>query len=157
MKKRLLPVIAFLPVVALALDVAFSSATAAVNTNGDLGIQFKVSGIAPFTSSTEFDAGATASATWGCMNRGGNLPRASSKTRTINMEATATGRFKPVNGTINGTMKLPVPDVFDFQCPTGQVKTLMSVTYRNVRLSSPDLNTKKAIPGVFSTVFLIRK
>jgi len=84
-------------------------------------------------------ASTTATAVYGCINKGGQCPNAANKSSSSGT-VTASGTFTPdKNGRASGCLTLtPPPPVNSFNCPGGQTMVLISVTYDTVTLSAPN-------------------
>jgi hypothetical protein len=71
----------------------------------------------------------SASATWACVNGGGNHPKAANK-ETVTAPLSASGDFGvDRNGHVTGTLTAGPPGPGDFTCPGGQTLKLIHVEY----------------------------
>jgi hypothetical protein len=135
--KRLLAAVA--GSVALLAGVATAEATsgahfmpatdANVADNGALVLTIDEAGVGNATVS--YVASWSATANYGCVNGGGNHPKASNK-ETVQAAAAAGFTEEPKNGRVQATETVagtPPPVPTDFSCPGGQVLVLADVTY----------------------------
>src|SRR5262249_7617878 len=95
-----------------------------------------------------------ASALYGCINGGGNHPKATNK-QAVNgpLTSPSTG-FNPINGRVtvtNGISLGPLPSTL--QCPSGQTFTLACVSYTGTILTDTT-NGVTANVGNVSRVFV---
>lgn len=136
---------------ALAQNPHFLSATASgPNAQGNLVVSFKIAGLGD-TVTTTVTATADATAVYACRNKGGNFPSDPKKTE-VSGPVSNTGSFTSgKNGQITGSLTLSPPST-TLDCPGGQRQVLVSVSYTNVAVSSPDAGTA-SIPGTFSRTF----
>ena len=114
-----------------------SCSSSGPNSSGDLQACFDISGLGQ--TPTTITASTTATATYGCLNNGGQCPNAQNKISATGT-VTASGTFTPnKNGRASGCLTLtpPSPDP-SFSCPGGQTMVLISVTYGTVTLSAPN-------------------
>lgn len=80
-------------------------------------------------------ASANATATYVCVNNGGQCPNAANKT-TVSGPVSATGTFSSgQNGTISQCLQLSPPSPGTFTCPSGQKLTLSEVSYSNIAIT----------------------
>ena|ERR1051326_3234847 len=107
------------------------------DNSGDLQACFDISGLGQ--TPTTITASTTATATYGCLNNGGQCPNAANKTSSSGT-VTASGTFTPDrNGRASGCLTLTPPaPAPSFSCPGGQTMVLISVTYDTVTLSAPN-------------------
>jgi hypothetical protein len=127
-------------VAALAIPVAFAdsphwiSSSDSINSNtGVLTCSFKEAGLGT-VSSTFISCSADASATYYCVNGGGNHPKAANK-ETVTAPVSNGGNFPVRNGQTTGSVTVSPPGPGSFSCPGGQQLVLGSVSYTNVTLS----------------------
>ena len=143
--------LAFLPAVALAASPHFLSASASVNNAGSLVATFKEAGLGTTVTSETITLSADASATYACINGGGNHPQAANK-ETVTSPVSNSGAFPVRNGQTTGSISVGPPGPGDFSCPSGQDLVLAAVSYSNVLLTGLGGDTAP-IPGAFSQVF----
>jgi hypothetical protein len=153
MKKTLLICGALVSACALAASAHFLYANAAFATSsGSLIVNFKEAGLGNTSSVTEI-ASATASATYACINGGGNHPQAANK-ETIYSNVMASGIFtSDKNGNIVGSLTVNPPGPGSFACPKGQTLVFAGVSYTNVKVTDKTFGDTIAIPGTFSRTF----
>lgn len=120
------------------------------DADGDLLVSFKIAGLGDAVTTT-VTASADATAVWACRNNGGNFPE-DPKKQEVRGPVSSSGEFTSgKNGQITASLTLsPPPATID--CPPGQTLVLVSVTYENVQVSSPDAGTE-SIEGTFSRTF----
>lgn len=136
--------------VALADSPHFISASASgPNSAGQLIVSFKESGLGNNQLIT-YVASADATATYACINGGGNHPQASNK-ETVSGPVSASGTFSSgKNGTISQSLTLNPPSAGSFSCPSGQRLVLAFVSYTNVAITDTTNSVTESIPGTFS-------
>jgi hypothetical protein len=139
---------------ALAVSPHFINASATVNSDGSLTVNFKEAGLGT-NQLISYTAAAQGTATWVCVNKGGANPSAQNKT-TVNGPVSATGSFSSgKNGNVTASLTIQPPPS-DITCPNGQRLQLASATYTGVSITD---NTTpvgpEAIPGTFSTGCLL--
>ena len=123
-----------------------------VNSNGTLRACFKISGLGDSQNVT-VTASATANATYGCLNRGGQCPNAANKVN-VQADVGSTGTFPSgKNGSVTACLTVDPPPT-TLTCPGGQRLVLVSVSYSNVTMSSDaSADTCAASPGTFAANF----
>ena len=166
MRRRMLFIFA-LPVMLLAMLVMAASAafadsphfisegTASITSTGAYQVSnFKEAGLGNTTSTEAITLSATATATYACINGGGNHPKATNK-ETVTGAVSFTGSFPVRNGSTTGSISVGPPGAGTFTCPSGQTLTLAFVSYTGVMLigvagdtsAEPDLSAC-LFPGV---------
>jgi hypothetical protein len=122
--------------VAYATSPHFITATDAIGTAADvddLVVSWKEAGLGN-NQLINYTASADGTATYGCINGGGNHPSASNK-ETVSGPVTASGTFNSgMNGQITASLIAEEPGPGSFTCPNGQSFVLASVSYTNVVL-----------------------
>jgi hypothetical protein len=136
------------PSPALASSPHFLSASASVDSSGDLTATFKEAGLGTTTSTESITLSASASATYFCVNGGGKHPSATNK-ETVTAPVSGTGSFPVRNGATTGSLSVAPPGPGSFSCPSGQTLDLVSVSYTNVALTGLAGDTAN-ISGTFS-------
>jgi hypothetical protein len=140
---------------ALAVSPHFINASAAVNSDGSLAVNFKEAGLGT-NELISYTAAAQGTATWVCVNKGGANPSAQNKT-TVNGPVSATGSFSSgKNGNVTASLTIQPPPS-DITCPNGQKLQLASATYTGVSITDTTTrpNVTESIPGTFSTGCLL--
>ena len=98
------------------------------NSAGQLLVSFKEAGLGDNQLIT-YHATADATATYACINGGGNHPQATNKDE-VSGPVEATGTFNSgKNGSISRTLTLNPPSPGSFTCPPGQRRVLADVSY----------------------------
>jgi hypothetical protein len=162
MRRFVIAVLLAMLMLALAVSAAFASSphfisegTASINSSGAYVVtDFKEAGLGTTVSTESITLSATASATYACINGGGNHPSATNK-ETVTAPISKTGAFPVRNGQTTGTISAGPPGPGTFTCPKGQKLVLASVSYTGVMLtglagdtsSEPDLSAC-LFPGV---------
>jgi hypothetical protein len=127
----------------------FISASASVNDAGSLVASFKEAGLGTTVSTENITLNiSSASATYACINGGGNHPKASNK-ETVTEPVTATGTFPVRNGQTTGSISAGPPGPGSFSCPSGQSLVLSFVSYTGVTLTGLAGDTAN-IAGTFT-------
>ena len=142
----------------LAVSAAFATSphfiSASFQGSGpNLNVSFKESGLGNNALIT-YVASADATATYACINGGGNHPKAANK-ETVSGPVSATGTFSSgKNGTISQSLTLIPPSAGGFSCPSGQRLVLAFVSYSYVAISDTTNGVTESIPGTFSRCFV---
>ena len=137
---------------ALAVSPHFVSASALI-TSGNLVVSWKEAGLGNNLLIT-YIASANATATYACINGGGNHPQAANK-ETVNGPVSGTGTFDSgKNGQITANLTLNPPSAGSFSCPGGQKLKLAFVSYTNISLQDTTTPVTANIPGTVSTCLL---
>lgn len=153
-------VVAVLLLMALAIPAAFadsphfiSASASGPNSAGQLSVSFKEAGLGNNQLIT-YVASADATATYACINGGGNHPKATNK-ETVSGPVSASGTFSSgKNGTISQSLTLNPPSAGDFSCPSGQKLVLAFVSYTNVAITDTTNGVTENIPGTFSACYV---
>jgi hypothetical protein len=132
----------------------FISASAAfAGTGPNLNVSFKEAGLGDNLNIT-YVATANGTATYACINGGGNHPKATNK-ETVSGPVSATGTFSSgKNGTISQTLTLTPPSAGGFTCPSGQKLVIAFVSYTDVAITDTTDGITENIPGTFSRCFV---
>jgi hypothetical protein len=134
----------------------FHTADASVNSAGSLVVSWDERGLGNGGTDglVHYSLTADAHATYGCINGGGNHPKASNK-ETVNGPLGADIAL-PVskNGRIIGSLTVGPLDAGNFSCPGGQALVLGSVSYDNVSLTDTTFGSTADIAGSFSRTFI---
>ena len=133
---------------ALADSPHFISASASVDKSGNLVATFKEAGLGTTVTTEQITLSANSTATYACINGGGNHPKASNK-ETVSGPVSATGGFPVRNGQTTGSISVAPTGPGSFSCPSGQKLVLAFVSYTNVLLTGLAGDTAN-IPGTFS-------
>jgi hypothetical protein len=142
--------------VVFAQAAVFHTADASVNSAGSLVVSWDERGLGNGGTDglVHYSLTADAHATYGCINGGGNHPKASNK-ETVNGPLGADIAL-PVskNGRIIGSLTVGPLDAGNFSCPGGQALVLGSVSYDNVSLTDTTFGSTADIAGSFSRTFI---
>ena len=133
---------------AFADSAHFIRASASIDSSGNLVCSFKEAGLGTTVSTEHVSCSADASATYACINGGGNHPKAANKA-TIAGPVSGDGDFPVRNGSTTGSITVAPPGPGDFSCPGGQRLVLASVSYSNIVLEGSAGDTAN-VPGEVS-------
>ncbi len=155
-------VLATTPMTAATSGAHFFSATSSVNTTnpefaiGALVVDFDEAGLGNISGEVAYSLTVTnATATYACINGGGNHPKAANK-ETVNGPLTATGSFTPTkNGRVIASLPAGPLSAGDFSCPSGQTFVLASVSYAGISLTDTTNNVSISVSSVSKTFFNI--
>ena len=161
MRKRSLLILAVvaaaltLGVTAAFADAHFFSATASVANNGALQLSWDEAGLGNGNINYTLGTAANpvnASATYACINGGGNHPKAANK-ESVNGPLPVVGAsFKSKNGRVTATNGLSAgPLASNLTCPGGQTFVLACVSYSNITLVDTTNNVTASIADVSRT------
>jgi|SRR5262245_9755622 len=120
-------------------------------TDTDVAVCFKEAGLGN-NQNISYAASANATATYVCVNNGGNCPNAANK-RTVSGPVIAQGTFNSgQNGSISQCLTLSPPGPGNFSCPGGQTLTLNAVSYTNLAITdtTTPVGPKTASPSSLS-------
>jgi hypothetical protein len=128
--------------------------TATLLEDGSLRVCFKEAGLGNNQNIT-YEASATASATYQCVNNAGNCPQAANK-RRVTGEVSAEATFNSGrNGQISQCLIIAPPEVDPF-CPPGQTETLAQVTYSGIKITDQTNGiTANAKPATLSQTLFV--
>ena len=115
-----------------AASAHFMSASASVNNNGALVVAWDEAGLG--NGNIAYTVASDATATYACINGGGNHPKAANKT-TVNGDVTAFGSFQSKNGRVRASLTAGPLGPGSFSCPGGQRLVLAAVSYSNIVLT----------------------
>ena len=123
------------------------------NNNGSLSVTFFIAGLGSHETVT-VTTSADVTAKFACQNRGGNFPPAANH-QEISTTVQTSGNFTATrSGQVRGTLTLSPPQP-SLQCPPGQHRVLVSITYTNVQITAvtSEGTINQSVPGTFSRVF----
>jgi hypothetical protein len=149
--------IALVATLALAATAAagapkFHSATSSVNNAGALVVSFDERGLGNLN--VDYTLAADASATYACINRGGNHPQATNK-ETFNADVSASGSFEVKNGRVVASLAAGPISAGAFSCPGGQRLVLAAVSYTNIELCDTTNDVCVGLPDASRTFFAV--
>ena len=138
--------------VAFADSPHFLSASATVDSSGNLVATFKEAGLGNNATTAGITLSADATAVYQCFNNGGNHPKAGNK-ETVSGPVSNNGTFDVRHGSTSGSISVGPPGPGGFSCPNGQTLHQISVEYTNVTLTDTSVtpNDVASIPGTFSS------
>ncbi len=136
---------------ALAVAAKFHSATSSVNNDGALVVKFDERGLGG--GNIDYTLTADSTATYACINGGGNHPKATNK-ETVNGPVMGQGTFfTDKNGRVVNQLSAGPISAGDFSCPSGQRLVLASVSYTNIVLTDTTNGTSTTADDVSRTFF----
>jgi hypothetical protein len=130
----------------------FFSATGSVDSNGALVVSWDESGLG--NGDINYSTSANASATYACINGGGNHPKAANK-ETHSGQVSAGGSFQSKNGRVRASLTAGPLSAGSFTCPGGQRLVLACVSYSNIVLTDTTNNVTANIANTSRTFFAI--
>lgn len=145
--------LAFTPASLWAQNAHFLSSSAALSTTdlGDLVVSFREAGLG--NGDVTYTASGNATATYACINGGGNHPSASNKA-TVGGPVSGTVTIPTTkNGSITGMVPVEEPGAGTFSCPGGQTLVIASVSYTDVTLTDVTNWVSVTLGGPFSMTF----
>jgi hypothetical protein len=128
----------------------FKSASASVNGSGALVVAFDESGLG--NGDINYTLTADATATYACINGGGNHPQAANKETKAGQVSTG-GTFQSKNGRVQASLQAGPLSAGSFTCPGGQRLVLASVSYSNIVLTDTTNGTVANLGSVSRTFF----
>jgi len=143
----------FMAITVWAVSPHFISCSASgVTSKGELNSCFKIAGLGTNQLVT-VTASATADATYGCLNRGGQCPDAANKVN-VRSNVSSQGTFPSgKNGQVTACLTIDPPGT-TLTCPNGQKLVLVSISYTNVTVSSDaSADTCSTSPSNFAANF----
>jgi hypothetical protein len=124
----------YLATTAWAQNPHFVGKPTATLSGSDVNVCFKESGLGSNVN-INYVASANATATYVCVNNGGQCPNAANKT-TVSGPVATPGTFNSgKNGTISQCLTISPPGPGTFTCPSGQTRTLADVAYTNIAIT----------------------
>ncbi len=131
-----------------------STSASGPDSQGKLAVNFKEAGLGD-NQLINYLASADATATYACINGGGNHPQAANKV-TVSGPVVAPGTFRSgKNGSISQSLPLSAPDKGSFSCPNGQKLVLAYVRYVNVGIADLTTPVSESIPGTFERTLVV--
>ena len=132
----------------LAASPHFVSVSGSVNGSGALVVKFKEAGLGG-GQTINYTLTANATGHWGCLNPGGNHPRAANK-HTVTGPVNGSGSFAAAkNGNINGSITASAPPMDPgFTCPGKMTIVLGKVTYTDIVLKDTTTPVVRSITNV---------
>jgi hypothetical protein len=136
----------------------FVGKVSATLVGNDVQVCWKEAGLDDNQNIT-YEARAIVTATFHCVNNGGQCPDAANKV-TVTGPVTARGTFSSdKNGNITACLTLNAPDPPDpgeFSCPPGQTLTLTDLSFSNITISDTTNNVSAtATPSALSATFFV--
>ena len=128
----------------------FKDTSASVANSGALTVHIDEAGLG--NENINYTLSAEASATYACINGGGNHPKATNK-ETFSEELSGEASFQPKNGRVQADMSVGPISAGSFKCPSGQRLVLAAVSYSNIVLTDTTNNATDNLGSVSRTFF----
>ena len=145
--------LAAMPWLALATSGAhfFHDTTDSVASNGSLVIHIDEAGVGQNTVNYTVTV-ANATATYACINGGGNHPQAANK-ETFSSNIASDLSFTPQNGRVDVTTSINGTPLSagNFSCPGGQTLVFASATYSGITFTDTTNSVSISLPDVSRT------
>jgi hypothetical protein len=135
--------------VAWAANPHFVGKTKASLDGANAKICWKEAGLGD-NQNINYEASGQATATYVCVNNGGNCPNAANKTTVNGPVSTPATIASDKNGSISACLTISPPSAGSFTCPGGQTLTLSQVTYTSLQIA--DLTNGVSSPANPSTL-----
>jgi hypothetical protein len=134
----------------------FFNVQSSVDDNGALIVSYDEAGVGNNTVNYTIDI-TNASATYACINGGGNHPKAANK-ETVSGGLSVGFSRDPTNGRVTGATSPPIgpQPKGSFDCPSGQTLVLASVSYTGITLTDTTNNVSTSVPDASRTFVNIR-
>jgi hypothetical protein len=133
----------FMAITAQAQSPHFVGRVTANATGNNVQVCFKEAGLGN-NQLIHYVASANATATYVCVNGGGQCPNAANKT-TVSGPVSAEGTFNSgQNGSISQCLTFNPPGAGNFSCPGGQNLTLSKVSYSSITIRDTTNNVSQA-------------
>jgi len=110
----------------------FHSGSVSINNSGALVASFDERGLG--NENVDYLLTANSTATYACINRGGNHPEAANK-EVIAGDVSGGGSFEVKNGRVVASLSAGPISAGSFSCPGGQRLVLAAVSYSNIVLT----------------------
>jgi hypothetical protein len=130
----------------------FMSATSSVNGDGALVVAWDEAGLG--NENIDYTLTADASATYACLNGGGNHPKAANK-ETVQGQTSTGGSFQAKNGRVQASLTTGPLSAGSFTCPSGQTLGLACVSYTNIVLTDTTNSVSTDVADASRTFFNI--
>jgi hypothetical protein len=128
----------------------FFSTSESINNSGALVVSWDEAGVGQATVNYTISADGTA--TYACINGGGNHPKATNK-ETVAGPVSGGGTFPVRNGQTTSSITVQPPGPGSFSCPSGQSLVLASVSYSNIVLTDTGNGDTANVSGTASRTF----
>jgi hypothetical protein len=125
-----------------------SPPTGTVNNDGALVASWDEAGLG--NQNVTYALTADATATYACINGGGNHPKASNK-ETVQVRSAPAARSRPKNGRVQASLTTGPLSAGSLTCPSGQSLVLACVSHTNILLADTTNNVTAAIADVSRT------
>jgi hypothetical protein len=134
----------------------FFNVASSVTDAGSLIVSYDEAGVGNATVNYTINID-NASATYACINGGGNHPKATNK-ETVSGGLTIGFSVDPKNGRVTNATSPPIgpQSQGSFVCPSGQQLVLASVSYTGITLTDTTNGISTAVPDASRTFFNLR-
>jgi hypothetical protein len=129
----------------------FFSASGTVADNGALVVSWDEAGVGQ--QQVNYVLTANSTATYACLNGGGNHPKAANKATFSGPLTSPSVGFLPQNGRVQGSISVGPISAGSFSCPSGQTLVLASVKYTNILLTETTNNVSTSVANTSRTFF----
>jgi hypothetical protein len=120
-----------------------------INDAGALVVTWDEAGLGQDT--VFYTLSTSASATYACINGGGNHPQAANKQTLNGPLSTPNTGFQPENGRVQGTLSVGPLSSGGFSCPSGQRLVLACVSYSDITLTDTTNGVTESFPNASRT------
>ena len=131
----------------------FMSSSASVNSSGALVVSWDEAGLG--NGNINYTLTADATATYACINGGGNHPKATNK-ETSAAQVSTGGSFQSKNGRVQASLTTGPLSAGSFACPSGQTLVLASVSYTNIVLTDTTNSVSSSLGDTSSCLVSIK-
>jgi len=132
----------------------FFNVGSTVNSDGSMTISYDEAGVGNAT--VNYTVNTNASATYACINGGGNHPKAANKESTNGTLSVSFSR-DPNNGRVTGSTSPSIgPLSSTLVCPSGQTFVLACVSYTGTTLTDTTNNVTTPVPDAKKTFVAIK-
>jgi len=129
----------------------FFSTTGSVDSSGALVVSWDEAGVGQ--QQVNYVLTADSTATYACINGGGNHPKAANKATLSGPLTSPSVGFLPQNGRVRGSISVGPISAGSFSCPSGQTLVLASVSYTNILLTDTTNNVSTSVADTSRTFF----
>lgn len=129
----------------------FFATTGSVDSSGALVVSWDEAGVGQ--QQVNYVLTADSTATYACINGGGNHPKAANKATVSGPLTSPSVGFLPQNGRVRGSISVGPISAGSFSCPGGQTLVLASVSYTNILLTDTTNNVSTSVADTSRTFF----
>jgi outer membrane usher protein FimD/PapC len=129
----------------------FTATSSSVNSAGSLVTTFSEGGLG--NENVHYTLSANGTATYACINGGGNHPKAANK-QTVSAAVSGGTDVQAKNGHASGSITAG-PPASTLQCPSGQTFVLACAAYTNIVLTDTTNNVTTTLTDASRTFFAV--